>query len=45
MSASDGSFNFPGLQNGIYDVSVKFPGFAYKPFSGRLTLGMGLNSA
>ncbi len=41
MSASDGSYNFAGLQNGLYDVSVTFPGFAYKPFSGKVTVASG----
>jgi hypothetical protein len=41
MSASDGSYKFTGLQSGVYDVSVRFPGFAYNPFSGKVTVAIG----
>jgi len=41
MSASDGSYNFTGLKSGVYDVSVSFPGFAYKPFSGKVVVATG----
>lgn len=41
LSAPDGSWNFTGLQSGLYDVTVTFPGFAYAPFSGKVTVATG----
>jgi len=41
ISAQNGSYRFVGLHSGVYDISVRFPGFAYNPFSEKLTIAEG----